>query len=211
MMPPIKIYADAPLHPEGVTPKTAEPEEASGPPPTKTTNQPPTNLSDPPAPQTGARPQVPAPTRVAGGSFGPSPPQPGAVPQPTITATYTTTTTSQLSPPSQMNIPAPSTNQAPTHSSYVPPASQYETGTTLEPPSSNLHGRRASLEHPPGYQQNPYAADGTPNDRERFAEAARQAQEEEGIMGSVMNALSSAGRRLSELEDEAWKWATGKK
>jgi hypothetical protein len=70
--------------------------------------------------------------------------------------------------------------------------------------------RRPSLEHPPGYQQNPLAADGTANERARFEEAAMRASEEEGVMGAVRNYLATAGKKLENLESEAWKLAKGK-
>jgi hypothetical protein len=210
-MPPIKLFTDAPLHPDGVTLKTAEPEAGQIPQPTRTTNLPPINLSNPPPPQPGARPQAgPAPT--AGISSGPPPPQPGAVPQPVITATHTTTTTGQLPPPPQLNIPPPTSNRAPTHSTHIPQPSPFETGATAPVTRvGGLHGRKPSLEHPPGYVQNPYAADGTVSDRVKFDEAGDRASEEEGVMGTVKNLVQGAGKTLEKLEDEAWKWAKGRK
>ena len=119
-------------------------------------------------------------------------------------------------------MPPPTSNQAPTHSTYIPPGAQpspYETGATA--PSTivggsgggggGLQNRRASLEHPPGYVQNPYAQDGTPSDRARFEEAAREARDEEGVVGTLRNVMAGAGKKLEELEEEAWRWAKGKK
>lgn len=213
-MPPIKVYANAPLHPDGVTPKTAEaaPDEQPAPIPTPTTSLPHTDPSQPPPPQPGARPQ-PGPAPTASLSTDPPAPQPGATPQPIITATHTTTTTSVLPPPSQLSIPPPTENYAPTRSTNaVPQPSPFEHGgVTSLPVTGGLHGRRASLEHPPGYVQNPYAADGTAADRARLGEAARQAHEEEGVIGSVKGWVQGAGETLGKLEGEAWKWAQGKK
>jgi hypothetical protein len=58
--------------------------------------------------------------------------------------------------------------------------------------------------------QNPYAQDGTPSDRARFEDAAREANEEEGVMGTVRNVLADAGKKLESLEEGAWRWAKGK-
>ena len=59
--------------------------------------------------------------------------------------------------------------------------------------------------------QNPYAQDGTPSDRARFEEAAREARDEEGVVGTLRNVMAGAGKKLEELEEEAWRWAKGKK
>jgi hypothetical protein len=212
-MPPIKLYTHAPLHPDGVTPKTAEPETAQEqlPQPTRTTNLPQTDPSLPPPPQPGARPQ-PGPAPTAGLAASPPPPQPSAVPHSTVTAIHTTTTTGQLPPPTQFNIPPPTTNQAPTHSTYIPQPSPFETGASAPLTHvGGLHRRNSSVGHPPGYQQNPYAIDGSASDRTKFEEAAQLASEEEGVMGTVRNLVNGAGKTLEKLEDEAWKWAKGKK
>jgi len=58
--------------------------------------------------------------------------------------------------------------------------------------------------------QNPYAADGTANDRVRFAEAGREAREEEGVLGSVKGWVGGVGEGLKKAEEAAWKYAKGK-
>jgi hypothetical protein len=63
------------------------------------------------------------------------------------------------------------------------------------------------LEHPPGYVQNPYAADGTVHDRVRFEHANQQASEEEGIFGTVKSYLGGAGSALKKAEESAWNMA----
>jgi hypothetical protein len=73
-----------------------------------------------------------------------------------------------------------------------------------------LHARKPSLENPPGYVQNPYAQDGTPSDRAKFEDAARQATEEEGVVGTLRNVMAGAGKKLEEAEEAAWRWAKGK-
>lgn len=220
-MPPIKVFSNAPLHPDGVTPKTAAPaenEQIPQPTPTRTTNLPLSNPSQPPPPQPGARPQ-PGPAPTAGLSSGPPPPQPGAEPRPVYTVTHTSTTTGTMPTPSQLSIPPPTSNYAPTHSTstYQPaqPAhvSPFETGAAASSTTAGvgLHNRKISLEHPPGYVQNPYSQDGSASDRARFENAAREARAEEGVVGQLKSALSGAGKKLTELETEAWRWAQGKK
>jgi len=225
-MPPIPVYANLPLHPDGVTPTTAPPEgEASlsrpNPAPTQTTNAPPSSTSQydpsaPPPPQPGARP-MPRAAPTATPSYGDPPePQPGASPTVHhghhITAIHTTTHTVPLQPPPQLSIPAPTQNQAPTHSTqpnipaipYPAPLAQYS------PVERGISEERRSLEHPPGYIQNPYAADGTANDRVRFAEADMKAKEEEGVLDSVKGWIGGVGEMAKKAEDGAWKWAQGK-
>jgi hypothetical protein len=58
--------------------------------------------------------------------------------------------------------------------------------------------------------QNPYAADGTANDRVRFAEADMKAKEEEGVLGSVKGWIGGVGELAKKAEADAWKWAQGK-
>jgi len=69
--------------------------------------------------------------------------------------------------------------------------------------------RRPSLEHPPGYVQNPYAADGSASDRAKFEDTARRASEEEGVLGTVKSYLGGVGVGLKKAEEEAWKLAKG--
>lgn len=87
----------------------------------------------------------------------------------------------------------------------MPQTSPYETGRV------DLSGesKRRSLEHPPGYVQNPYAADGTAQDRARFEHANQQASEEEGVLGTVKSYLGGAGSALKKAEESAWDFAKG--
>lgn len=219
-MPPIPVYANAPLHPEGVTPKTTAQEVEPQPEPTRTiatTTAASYQPSGPPPPQPGARPA--APTGATSSFCDPPGPQPGDAPHVHhphhVTETHITTTTAWQQPnqtPSQFSIPTPARNYAPTHSTTagIPQPSPFETGRAdLSGQTDGSGDGRRSLEHPPGYVQNPYAADGTAQDRARFEHAQREASEEEGVMGTVKSYLGGAGSALKKAEESAWGFAKG--
>ena len=195
-MPPIPIYADAPISApkaDGVTPQTA-------PPPTRTSDLPATttstNTSSYPAAQPGAaagpaptgsvsRQAPPPPTGTISTSQhdGPPPPQPGAVPMP-FAQSNGYNPNSPAAPraqpmPHQINIPPPTTSALPTHSTAAAsPASPTRRPVTLPmgPVSPTMHSRPQSISsHPPGYQQNPYAAEMTSAQRASL-EAAEAAE-----------------------------------
>ncbi|KAG9946939.1 hypothetical protein KCU85_g6145, partial [Aureobasidium melanogenum] len=201
-MPPIPIYADAPISAaakaDGITPQTA-------PTPTRTTDLPATTTttsnSSYPAAQPGAaagpaptgsvsRPPPPPPTSTIPTnhqSDGPPPPQPGAVPMPSSTYTQSNgyDSNSPAAPraqpmPHQLNIPPPPTSSSATHSTAtaVSPTSPTRRPVTLPmgPVSPTMHSRPQSISsHPPGYQQNPYAAEMTSAQRASL-EASEQAE-----------------------------------
>jgi hypothetical protein len=195
-MPPIPIYADAPItaaKADGVTPQTA-------PPPTRTTDLPATTTASNnsyPAAQPGAaagpaptgsasRPYAPAPAPTSTLSTslqtdGPPPPQPGAAPVP-YTHSNGYNPNSPAAPraqplPHQLNIPPPTTSALPTHSTTTatsPTSPSRRLPTTL--PMGPVHSRPQSIStHPPGYQQNPYAAEMTSAQRASL-EAAEAAE-----------------------------------
>ena len=66
---------------------------------------------------------------------------------------------------------------------------------------------RASLEHPPGYVQNPFASDMTPD--QRFA-AKQQQENQSNILPSLGYTDNAEGSRPGLDEDET-VWATAKK
>ncbi|KAF2101367.1 hypothetical protein NA57DRAFT_53339 [Rhizodiscina lignyota] len=228
-MPPIRTFQDAPLHPEGVTPKTAEAEGQSGsvpasnvvPAPTRTIPQPASQSTGPPPPQPGARP-IPGPAPTSSSHGGPAPPMPGANPNytPSVTATVTTTTTSAVPPPEQLNIPPPSSNYTPTKStSSAPPpprTGQVQSPTRIDfgaspvsPVRDSTDNERHSLEHPPGYVQNPYASDGTAVERARL-EATAMNDKNESVWGAVKSAATEVGKYAQKVEHDAWQWIDGK-
>jgi hypothetical protein len=95
----------------------------------------------------------------------------------------------------------------PRHASLasIPQPSPFENGA-----SDYSVPERRSLEHPPGYVQNPYAAEATPARRASISQAQQQQHEDEGVLGSVKGLIGSAGEGLKGLEEKAWKWAQGK-
>lgn len=218
-MPPIPVYANAPLHAEGVTPKTTSQEVEPQPEPTRTTATTTAPSYQPlvPPPQAGARPA--APTDTTPSFCDPPGPRPGTVPHEPrphqVTETHVTTTTAwqQPSQPThQFFVATPARNYAPTHSinAGIPQPSLFEAGRAdLSRETDRSTGDRRSLEHPPGYVQNPYAADGTAQDRARFEHAQREASEEEGVMGTVKSYLGGAGSALKKAEESAWGFAKG--
>lgn len=237
-MPPIPVYNQTPLHPQGITPQTATEENTQNPRPTQTyTEATPTSTSStyngPPPPQPGARP--PAPTSSSAQPFfsdlPPPAPQAGAHPapntldKPVITETHTITQTSlgdPTAPPAQFSVPAPDNNIGNTPSKSTiydagstyrappqpPTASPFETGAGDGPRSGSS---RRSLEHPPGYTQNPYAADGTADHRARVEANEQREREEEGMMGQVRGILGSLGQGLQKAEEGVWKAIGGNK
>lgn len=244
IMPPIPIYADAPISAakaDGITPQTA-------PPPTRTTEVPATTTSTAstnsyPAAQPGAsagpaptgsisRPQPPPPGRTVPTSIqtdGPPPPQPGAVPTPSLTHTNGYNPNSPAPPraqpmpqmPSQLNIPPPMTSNLASHSTVAAsPTSPTRRPVTL--PMGPVHSRPASIStHPPGYQQNPYAAEMTSAQRASLeaAEAAERgrrsgrnsisewiAGEDDGF-GSPSTGSAKAWDAVKGFATQAGTWA----
>ncbi|KAI5208915.1 hypothetical protein AUEXF2481DRAFT_30849 [Aureobasidium subglaciale EXF-2481] len=240
-MPPIPIYADAPIaaaKADGVTPQTA-------PPPTRTVDLPATTTSSGssyPAAQPGAvagpaptgsvsRP-APPPTSTVTTSLQidePPPPQPGAAPIPS-TRTNAYDTNSPAAPraqpmPQQLSIPPPTTSALATHSTAAAsPTSPTRRPVTLPmgPVSPTMHSRPQSIStHPPGYQQNPYAAELTSAQRASLeaAEAAERgrksgrnsisewiAGEDDGF-GSPTAGTAKAWGAVKGLATQAGQWA----
>lgn len=247
-MPPIPIYADAPIagavKADGITPQTA-------PPPTKTSEEPTTttsssangNVSSYPAAQPGAaavpaptgsvskppQPVAPPPTRTIPSNIetGPPPPQPGAVPQlssPTAANGYNPGNPASpraLPLPHQLNIPPPPTSNQPT--STASPTSPTHRPVTL--PMGTVSPTRARPQsissHPPGYVQNPYAAEMTSAQRASLeaAEAADRgrisgrnsisewiAGEGDGF-GSPTTGTSRAWDAVKGFANQAGEWA----
>lgn len=238
-MPPIPVHIDDPITPSkpaGVTPRTE---------PTRTTNTDAgvttaPNTSPYPAAQPGAA-AVPAPTpfaqpqptrttQPATSNDGPPPPQPGAVP-------VHPSATSSIPPPpragempSQMNIPTPSQNLAPTHStSTATSAASGQGPTTLNFGPVGGTVPTASSAHPSGYQQNVFAQEMSPAQR-----ASLDAQEAEDRRGSFLEGLGgsagggekggegdmwsqvkgwvgAAGSKAAEIEGEVWRRVNGGK
>ena len=215
-MPPIRLFKDAPLHPQG----TSQPSEDSQPetqehlpPPTRTTNPASFNAPEPtgpPAPQPGPRSVPAATSNNTPSSLSPPAPQPSPPPassSPTsVTATHTITETIQTGPPSQFAMPPPSSNRAPTRSTTS--ATNPLMPRTDPPLPQTSPAEQHSIEHPPGYMQNPYAADATAAQRAGWEGrgAGLAGEEGEGAMGQAKTWLAEAGEGLKRAEEKAWRW-----
>ena len=170
---------------------------------------------------------------------GPPPPQPGAVPTPE--PPMTTAKPSLPPPPKAGERSRPPEYYAPVHSTplqlqtHPPQMSQPSMGsgsnglppgsttsTTTDPsfpasapptslPVSTETSARASLEHPPGYLQNPYASDLTPD--QRFATTLQEKENLSDGLPSLGYNDNVRRRANSGLDDESvWdaakKWGT---
>ncbi|KAF2179027.1 hypothetical protein K469DRAFT_717531 [Zopfia rhizophila CBS 207.26] len=227
-MPPIPIHKNDPINPnvtappsndqttaakpDGVTPQTANP------PPTRTTpasvpatsTQPVYGSSNPPLPQPGARPTPPNASAQPTGSVNNDPP----APQPGYTATHTTTETRRAGPPEQFSIPPPSDAQLAGRSTVTsaeaskPGPTKLNLGPATSPYQPELSGgatqtrtgdeERRTLEHPPGYVQNP--------DNSPYAPPAQTEQQGDGgVGGAAWNMLFKAGEALRKGEEAAWR------
>ena len=177
--------------------------------------------SIPPPPKVGEKPQPPSYYAVS---------QANPTPTPSVAQTY----------PQQMGIPSP----GPAYG--IPPASttsmtqtpSFPTPASLpsdpQPATSTTRPRANTLEHPPGYVQNPQAQEMTPDARFATEHQASMNQssekspvlpgyndrasggnagfgEEEGLWGMAKKLVSQAGEKVQEFEGEVWrKFGDGK-
>lgn len=230
-MPPINLFKDSAINANiasAVTSQSENPQHGTASAATTTSQAaPPYPAARPgvaavPAPTAAAQRFAPAaiqptPTRTSEQPF-PASPQPGAVslppntprniPPPPKAGQTTTPQPTSSHPPPQMSIPPPTTG-------YLPPTSS--TSTTTVPsssypvslPTSQYENGRQSLEGPPGYTQNPYASDLTPDQR-RAQDTLQSDRGSEGTDGpSVWDTArqwaQKAGEKISEAESEVWK------
>lgn len=250
-MPPIPVYIDDPIVPQkaqGATQPAPEPRAGAIPSnnPSTTTQDvssvyPPARPGAPAAPApTGFIPRpAPDPTRTQPQvtQDQPPPPQPGAVPVPMNYQQAQTSTGTPLVPPprpgeaprqqyaampSQMQMPPPSQNYAPTHSTMagapVPVGPQGSGPTTL---NFGPVAHDAPSDHPPGYQQNTYAQDLNPAQRSGLDVQERKesivnnlggetaGEAAENVWNAVKNWASVAGEKLAETEESVWKRING--
>jgi len=218
-----------------------------------TTTATPSSTSSYPAAQPGA-PAVPAPTAAVKRyapvqptptvktDDGPPAPQPGAFPTPTQSLrsnlppppkageTFNPppqTTTAQTYPP-QMSIPPPTTaygaqQPASSTSTTNAPSSSYP----VPLPSEDYGAPRRSLEHPPGYAQNPYASNFSADQRraqeaqdtpslgsygsESKSTTAAFGVDPESVWNTAKKWAQTAGEKISEAEADIWKKVNGEK
>ena len=183
--------------------------------PTPTGTVPQSPSAGPPAPQPGAAPVPPPPITTARPSV-PPPPKAGEKPLSPehYTPVHSTPAQPQPYPPqaSQSPVDDPpralppgsttSTSTGPSYNPVAPPSSRIPTSSTDVP------GRApASLEHPPGYVQNPFASDMRAD--QRFSAQQEQENGSEGVT-SLGYTDNSKGARPG-LEDDQTVWGTAKK
>ena len=212
--------------------------------PTRTT----TAANDaPPPPQPGAMPiaRTAAPLTASQASSIPPPPRAGDGPTATsafsspaaITPSPSTTSATVQDLPSQLSVPPPSQNAAPTHSTVpattISYGGQYRpaNGQTSRVPPAVLAAQSQgetgiSPEHPPGYVQNPYAdmmsrtqletnnglgrtsgGMGLGGNSDSHAESS---ENEPSLWDTAKKWVGEAGKGLQQLEEEAWKRVNGK-
>lgn len=189
-----------------------------------------------PAPTAAASRYAPAsvqPTSTATSEL-PHAPQPGAFPAPYPSSNilpppktgeaYVQPPRIEAAPspqyyPPQMQVPPPTTpyRAQPTASTTSTTKTPMSTYPVVFPTSQYEAGRQSTVEGPPGYSQNPYASDLTPEQRR-----ASDAMVEEGGLGrsentsgvtslgvdawaTAKNWAQKAGERISEVETEVWK------
>ncbi|CAD6569682.1 MAG: hypothetical protein ASARMPREDX12_002880 [Alectoria sarmentosa] len=183
---------------------------AAAPTPTNTVAQ--SSSYGPPAPQAGAAP-VPIPPANTSKPSLPPPPKAGEKPlSPEHYAPVHSTPAQPLPYPSQMSQP---TVNPPLEG--IPPGSTTSTSMTASfdnpsvQPSIISSSRdmevRASLEHPPGYVQNPFASDMTPDQRY----AAEQQQENRPDSLPSLGYIDHPKGPRPGLEDEGTVWGATKK
>lgn len=180
--------------------------------PTPTSTVPHSSSHGPPAPQPGVAPIPPPPTTAAQPSL-PPPPKAGEKPlSPELYAPVHYTPAQPQPYPSQMSqppvnspmrgVPTGSTTSTSMSTSFTSDAS----AQPIDVSSSPDMPARASLEHPPGYVQNPFASDMTPD--QRFA-----AEQEQGNRSDTLPCLgyidNPKGSRPG-LEDDKTAWGTAK-
>lgn len=224
----IQIHTEDPISASSITPQTSNAGNPSQ--PAKSTAPPP--YVYPPA-EPGA--VAPTPTRTVphSSSYGPPAPQPGAgsVPPPRITAQLSLPPPPKagekpLSPEHYAPVPStlaqpqpyPSQMSQPTVDSPIKGVPTGSTTATIMQPSCDPSTQpsndasstdmpiRASLEHPPGYVQDPFASDMTPD--QRFA-----AEQQQGNGSDTLPSLGYTDNPRGTkpgLEDDIWgtakKW-----
>lgn len=193
------------------TPYAYPPAQPGAAAPTPTSTLPPSSSYGPPAPQPGAAPVPPPPTITARPGV---PPPPKAGEKPLSPENYKAVHSGLTQPqpyPSQVSqplvnhpvraVPPGSTTSTTTEPSFNPPTQASNISSSTDMPA------RASLDHPPGYVQNPFAADMTPD--QRFT--AQQEQENgSAILPSLGYVDNSKGEKIG-LEENKSVWGTAKK
>lgn len=179
---------------------------------------------EPPAPQPGSVPSASTARTTSRPSL-PPPPKTGELPKPSEfyapSKAVPTIPAQPISYPQQMMLPTPGTSigQPPastTSTSVTPsfsPIATLPTASRTEPTSTNPHypfgGGGSNLQHPPGYIQNPYASDMTPD--QRFATEQVDRLEESQTLGH--NESTRKNNSTFGVDNSVWdmtkKWVKG--
>ena len=200
----------------------------AAPAPTKTI--PSATSNGPPAPQQGAVP-VPQPSTTAAKFAFPPPRKADAEPQPPGNSARVQTQPIQPQPyPYQMSQPplGPGPNGLPPASttSSTPTASFAPATPPTSLPVSADSSTRTNFEHPPGYVQNPYASDMTPDQRFATEQQKNETQSEtvpslgyndnasktsnsglendQSVIEAAMKWGKEKGRQLGDLHEQVW-------
>lgn len=171
-----------------------------------TPTSPMTVRSGPPAPQPGAFPVSLSPRTTAKSSL-PPPPRAGERPQPPREYKRGSTVPVQAQNPpnhSQRSQSSPKSepNGLPPQPLTLNTCSSPAYTTSASPaglPQSTETSARASLEHPPGYYQNPYASDLTPD--QRFATELQEKEDRSDDLPSL-GYTDNARRRANSIADD---------
>ena len=190
--------------------------------PTPTSTVPQSPSAGPPAPQPGAAP-VPPPPIITARPRVPPPPKAGEKPLSPehYTPVHSTPAQPQPYPPQASQppiddapraLPPGSTTSTSTGPSYDPLAPPPPSSSRTPTSPADMPGRAAatSLEHPPGYQQNPFASEMRAD--QRFAAQQEQENGSDGVtsLGYTDNSRRGAARPPG-LEDDQTVWGTAKK
>lgn len=139
-------------------------------------------------------------------------PAQASMPPPLTTNTPTRSTQPITSPsssstkPYPISLPQPSPFEFDGQQHHQGPADQATTGSALS--QAHHHVRTHSLEHPPGYQQNPYASDMTAEQRAALrANEERERQNNPNVLAGLPipglgNGGNSGTRRASEFVEQ---------
>ena len=181
----------------------------------------------------------PSPTQHLPQASDPPPPQPGAAPMPgNITRTRRvsnpvsprTTDSNPVAPYSPAPLPAHQTSgHLDTPTRAVPPASvtsTYSGPQDLSHPPGYIQNSRASFEDRPYLNgpndSSPFSMTGSMANRrsmggagilngELYSQENRDTQEEKGVWDTAVAWAKTAGKKLSETEQEVWKRVNGEK
>ena len=230
-MPPIPLHIDDPITPQKQAPTPTTPAPSSQFPLPASVSATTTSASSATTAYPAARPgpaAIPSPTPFAPpppsrttqpplDPHAPPSPQPGAVPLP---PTHLPTAAARraigdVRTPHQMDIPSPTQNYTPSHSTLpMPPQQQQQ-----PPPPMPTALRPGPPSSPPAYHQNAYAQDLSAAPRSQLVQPQESRAgaafggsgdgDEGGMWGAVRGWVSATGKVLAQTEESVWKRING--